>query len=84
MEIIEELEPVRRGPYGGALGYLDFSGNLDMAIAIRTALMTNGKLYIQSGAGIVADSVPVKEAEECENKAAALMRAVERAKEYES
>ncbi|MCG3193280.1 MAG: Anthranilate synthase component 1 [Thermoanaerobaculia bacterium] len=84
MEIIEELEPVRRGPYGGALGYLDFSGNLDMAIAIRTALVTNGRLYIQSGAGIVADSVPEREAEECENKAAALMRAVERAGEYES
>ncbi len=82
MEIIENLEPVRRGPYGGALGYLDFSGNLDMAIAIRTAVVSFGMIHIQAGAGIVADSVPEREASECENKAAALMRAVDAAREY--
>ena len=83
MEIIEELEPVRRGAYGGAIGYLDFAGNLDMAIAIRTAVVTRGTLHVQAGAGIVADSVPESEADECENKARALMRAVERSGEYE-
>ncbi len=83
MEIIEELEPVRRGAYGGAVGYLDFAGNLDMAIAIRTAVVTRGVLHVQAGAGIVADSVPEREADECENKARALMRAVEERAEYE-
>jgi anthranilate synthase component I len=83
MEIIEALEPVRRGAYGGAIGYLDFAGNLDMAIAIRTAVVTRGTLHVQAGAGIVADSVPESEADECENKARALMRAVERSGEYE-
>jgi len=83
MEIIEELEPVRRGAYGGAVGYVDFAGNLDMAIAIRTAVVTGGILHVQAGAGIVADSVPEKEADECESKARALMRAVERSGEYE-
>ncbi len=82
MEIIEDLEPVRRGPYGGAVGYLDFAGNLDVAIAIRTAVVANGTLHIQAGAGIVADSDPGSEALECENKARALMRAVARAGEY--
>jgi len=76
MEIIEDLEPVRRGAYGGAVGYLDFAGNLDMAIAIRTAVVKDGVLHLQAGAGIVADSVPEAEADECENKARALMRAV--------
>lgn len=76
MEIIEDLEPVRRGAYGGAVGYLDFAGNLDMAIAIRTAVVKDGVLHLQAGAGIVADSVPGAEADECENKARALMRAV--------
>ena len=77
MEIIEDLEPVRRGAYGGAVGYLDFAGNLDVAIAIRTAVVANGTLHVQAGAGIVADSVPESEALECENKARALMRAVD-------
>ena len=82
MEIIEDLEPVRRGAYGGAVGYLDFAGNLDVAIAIRTAVVANGMLHVQAGAGIVADSVPESEAIECENKARALMRAVARAGEF--
>ncbi|HTS00986.1 MAG TPA: anthranilate synthase component I family protein [Thermoanaerobaculia bacterium] len=82
MEIIEDLEPVRRGPYGGAVGYLDFAGNLDVAIAIRTAVVANGTLHVQAGAGIVADSDAASEALECENKARALMRAVSRAGEY--
>jgi anthranilate synthase component 1 len=82
MEIIEDLEPVRRGAYGGAVGYLDFAGNLDVAIAIRTAVVANGWLHVQAGAGIVADSNPESEALECENKARALMRAVARAGEY--
>jgi anthranilate synthase component 1 len=82
MEIIEDLEPVRRGAYGGAVGYLDFAGNLDVAIAIRTAVVANGILHVQAGAGIVADSVPESEARECENKARALMRAVARAGEF--
>ena len=83
MEIIEELEPVRRGAYGGAVGYLDRAGNLDVAIAIRTAVFKDGVLNVQAGAGIVADSVPELEADECENKARALMRAVEAAGEYQ-
>ncbi len=82
MEIIEDLEPVRRGAYGGAVGYLDFAGNLDVAIAIRTAVMAGGVLHVQAGAGIVADSVPSAEADECENKARALMGAVGAAAEY--
>ena len=82
MEIIEELEPVRRGAYGGTVGYLDFAGNLDVAIAIRTAVVANGTLHVQAGAGIVAASDPEAEATECENKARALMRAVEKAGTY--
>ncbi|MGA7990632.1 MAG: anthranilate synthase component I family protein [Thermoanaerobaculia bacterium] len=82
MEIIEDLEPVRRGAYGGAVGYFDFAGNLDVAIAIRTAVVANGRLHVQAGAGIVADSSPESEALECENKAQALMRAVAQAGEY--
>ncbi len=82
MEIIEDLEPVRRGAYGGAVGYLDFAGNLDVAIAIRTAVVANGVLHVQAGAGIVADSNAESEARECENKARALMRAVARAGEF--
>src|SRR4051812_24357451 len=68
MEIIEELEPVRRGVYGGAIFYADFSGNLDSCIAIRTMLMQGKKAYVQAGAGIVADSVAESEHEECVNK----------------
>ena len=81
MEIIEELEPSRRGTYGGAVLYADFSGNLDSCIAIRSLLAKDGKGYIQAGAGIVADSVPELEPEESMNKARAVIRAVERARE---
>jgi anthranilate synthase component I len=80
MEIIEEVEPVRRGIYGGSVIYADFAGNLDSCIAIRTMLMKGKKAYVQAGAGIVADSVPESEYEECLNKAQALVRAVELAR----
>ena len=76
MEIIDELEPTRRGPYAGAVGYLDFSGNLDTCIAIRTVVLKDGVAYVQAGAGIVADSVPANEEEETRNKAGALLGAV--------
>jgi len=76
MEIIEELEPTRRGLYGGAVGYLDFAGDLDLAIAIRTALLRDGVAYVQAGGGIVADSDPIAEDQESRNKAAAVLRAV--------
>ncbi|MEU2430150.1 anthranilate synthase component I [Streptomyces sp. NPDC007861] len=76
MQIIEELEPSRRGLYGGCVGYLDFAGDSDTAIAIRTALLRDGTAYVQAGAGIVADSDPVAEDLECRNKAAAVLRAV--------
>ncbi len=71
-----ELEPVRRGVYGGAVGYLDFAGDLDMAIAIRTAVLRHGVAHMQAGAGIVAESVPESEDAECRQKAAAVLRAV--------
>ena len=80
MEILEELEPLRRGLYGGSVLYADFAGNLDSCIAIRTMLMKGKKAYIQAGAGIVADSVPESEYEESLNKTKALMRAVELAR----
>ncbi|MCH0539909.1 anthranilate synthase component I [Streptomyces sp. MUM 203J] len=76
MQIIEELEPSRRGLYGGAVGYLDFAGDSDTAIAIRTAVLRDGTAYVQAGAGVVADSDPVAEDTECRNKAAAVLRAV--------
>ncbi len=76
MEMIEDLEPVRRGLYGGVVGYFDLAGDMDMAIAIRTALLREGVAHVQAGAGIVADSVPEREHEECRNKAAAVLRAV--------
>jgi anthranilate synthase component 1 len=76
MQIIEELEPTRRGLYGGCVGYLDFAGDSDTAIAIRTALIRDGVAYVQAGAGVVADSVPESEDAECRNKAAAVLRAV--------
>ncbi len=79
MEIIEELEPTRRGIYGGAVLYLDYSGNMDSCIAIRTLVAKGGKAYVQAGAGIVADSVPAREHQECVNKARALISALERA-----
>jgi anthranilate synthase component I len=81
MEIIEELEPARRGTYGGAVLYADFSGNLDSCIAIRSMMATGGKGYVQAGAGIVADSVPELEHQESLNKAQAVIRAIERARE---
>ena len=80
MEIIEELEPTRRGVYGGAIFYADFSGNLDSCIAIRTLFLDGEKGYIQAGAGVVADSVAETEHEECGNKAKAVVRAIERAR----
>jgi anthranilate synthase component I len=79
MEIIEELEPVRRGVYGGSILYADYAGNLDSCIAIRTMVVHRGRAYVQAGAGIVADSDPKSEYQECMNKAGALMRAAERA-----
>ena len=79
MEIIDELETVKRGPYGGAIGYLSFNGNLDSCITIRTMIFKDGKAYVQAGAGIVADSDPEKEYEECLNKARALLEALEEA-----
>jgi anthranilate synthase component 1 len=81
MQIIEELEPARRGSYGGTVMYADFSGNLDSCIAIRSMLAVGGKGYVQSGAGIVADSVPELEHQEAINKASAVIRAIERARE---
>lgn len=75
-EIIEEMESEERGVYGGALGYLDFTGNMDTCIAIRMAVKKDGKVYVQAGGGIVADSVPQREYEESANKAAAVMNAI--------
>ena len=76
MEIIDELEPVKRGIYSGAVGYISWSGNMDTAIAIRTAVIKDGQLYIQAGAGIVYDSVPENEWAETMNKGRAIFRAV--------
>jgi anthranilate synthase component 1 len=76
MEIINELEPVKRGVYAGAVGYLSWAGNMDTAIAIRTAIIKNDTLHIQAGAGIVADSVPRNEWDETMNKGRAIFRAV--------
>jgi anthranilate synthase component I len=80
MEIIEELEPVRRGVYGGSVLYADHAGNLDSCIAIRTMVLHGDRAYVQAGAGIVADSDPEKEFQECMNKASALLRAAEKAR----
>jgi anthranilate synthase component 1 len=77
MEIIDELEPSQRGPYAGAVGYFSYNGNADFAITIRTLFADKNKGYIQSGGGIVADSVPEHEWFETENKAKALMKALE-------
>jgi len=81
MEIIDEFEPVKRGVYGGAMGYLSWNGNMDMAIAIRTAVIKDNTLYIQAGAGVVADSVPALEWKETMNKARAMFHAVKLAEE---
>ncbi len=81
MEIIDELEPHRRGPYGGAIGYIDFSGNMDTCIALRTMVLKGQTAYFQAGAGIVADSDPASERQETLNKARGLLRALEMAEE---
>jgi anthranilate synthase component 1 len=80
MQIIEELEPTRRGVYGGSVLYADFAGNLDSCIAIRTMVVKRNRAYVQAGAGIVADSDPATEFEETRNKAQALLRAVKMAR----
>jgi anthranilate synthase component I len=77
MEIIDSIEPTRRGPYAGAVGYFDYRGNMDTCIALRTMVICNGKIYIQAGAGLVADSDPSSEYQETVNKATAMLRAIE-------
>jgi anthranilate synthase component 1 len=84
MQIIEELEPSRRGIYGGAVGYLSYTGNVDLAIAIRTLVTRGSTIYVQAGAGIVAGSQPAAEHEECVNKAQAVVVAVEIARQRDS
>ncbi len=81
MEIIEKLEPNRRGIYGGSVGYFSFSGNMDMCIAIRTMVIKGDRVFAQAGAGIVADSVPESEYEETVNKSRALFKAIELARQ---
>jgi anthranilate synthase component 1 len=80
LEIIAELEPVERGLFGGVVGYFDFEGNADLAIAIRTAVIRDGAAHVQAGAGIVLDSIPESEYQETKSKAAAVLRAVAAAK----
>ena len=77
MEIIDEIEPNRRGPYAGAVGYIDFNGNMDTCIALRTIVMQGQTAYVQAGAGIVADSVPETEYQETLSKARGLLKAIE-------
>ena len=77
MQIIDELEPHRRGPYAGAVGYFDFNGNMDTCIALRTMVIQDGNAYVQAGAGLVADSVPAAEYQETLNKARGLLKAIE-------
>ena len=79
MEIIDELEPSQRGVYAGAVGYISATGELDTCIALRTSVVKDGKLYVQAGAGVVADSVPAMEQAECEHKSAAMFRAASEA-----
>jgi anthranilate synthase component 1 len=81
MEIIDELEPVRRGPYGGAVGYFGFNGKMDTCITIRTILLHGGRAYVQAGAGIVADSDPGREYQETLNKAGAALEVLRRGEE---
>ena len=76
MEIIEELEEEKRGLYGGSIGYFSFNGNMDMCIAIRTMIIKDKKIYMQAGAGIVADSIPKNEYEESHNKVRALVKTI--------
>ncbi len=82
-QLIGELENNKRGIYGGAIGYIDFTGNMDTCIAIRIAYKKNGRVFVRSGAGIVADSVPEKEYQECINKAGAVMDALRSAEEVD-
>ncbi len=82
-QLIDELEDNKRGIYGGAIGYIDFAGNMDTCIAIRIAYKKNGKVFVRSGAGIVADSVPEKEFEECMNKAGAMLKSLDLGMEVE-
>jgi anthranilate synthase component 1 len=82
-EIIDELEKDPRGIYGGALGYIDFTGNMDTCIAIRMAVRKDGRVYVQAGGGIVADSIPENEYEESANKALAVMNAIKNAGEVD-
>ncbi len=84
MEIIDELEPVRRGVYAGAVGYFSYTGNTDTAIALRTILVKGGRVYIQAGGGVVADSDPAAEYEESVNKARAMVRALSAARAFET
>jgi anthranilate synthase component 1 len=77
MQIIDELEPVKRGPYGGAVGYVSYSGELDACIYIRSAVVKDGRVHVQAGGGIVADSDPAYEIAETEAKAGAVLRAIE-------
>ncbi len=77
MQIIDEFEPTRRGPYAGAVGHIDYAGNMDTCIALRTIVAHKGKAYVQAGGGVVADSVPELEYEETLNKARALLRAID-------
>jgi anthranilate synthase component 1 len=79
MEIIDELEPVKRGVYAGAVGYLGFNGDMDVAIALRTAVVKDGQLHVQAGGGVVADSEPQAEWQETQNKAKALLSAAQMA-----
>jgi anthranilate synthase component 1 len=81
MEIIDELETLRRGPYGGCVGYIDYSGNMDTAIAIRTLLVKDGQIFLRAGAGIVADSDPEAEYQETLSKGRALIEAIDLARE---
>ena len=83
-QLIAELENSKRGIYGGAIGYIDFAGNMDTCIAIRIAFRKNGRVFVRSGAGIVSDSVPEKEYEECINKARAVIRALQLAEEADA
>jgi anthranilate synthase component 1 len=77
MQIIDQLEPHRRGPYAGAIGYIDFTGNMDTCIALRTLVMQGQTAYVQAGAGLVADSVPSTEYQETLSKARGLLKAIE-------
>jgi anthranilate synthase component 1 len=84
MEIIDELEKEKRGIYAGCVGYFAANGDMDTCIVLRTALVKDGKMYVQAGAGIVADSNPASEQQECVNKAKALFRAAEEAQRFAS